>query len=92
MSQKRLSNLEKGAFQNVFAKSKEIKCGSGKIDAARNCGYAQMEKIACTVFQVFTSTRVEECSEVRLSKLCKLLFLPLLLCFFFTLLLSFIAA
>ena len=34
-------------------------CGSGTIKGARNCGYAQMEKLACAVFHVLS--RVEEC-------------------------------
>ena len=42
-----------------------------------NCGCARREKLACSVFHVFS--RVEACSEVKLSPLCELLFLPLLM-------------
>ena len=48
-----------------------------------------METLGCVVFHVFF--RVEECSELRFTQLCKLLFLRLLLGYF-KLLLSLIAA
>ena len=54
--------------------------GSGKIKGARNCGYAQMEMSACTVFHVLYC--IEECLEMRFSQLCNLLFLHLLPFFF----------
>ena len=63
--------------------------GSGKKKGARNCGYARKGKSACAVFHVFS--RVEECSDVRFTELCKLLFFTLV-AGFYTLLLSFIAA
>ena len=56
-------------------------CGSGKIKGGRNFGHAQMEKLACVAFRVFS--HIEGCSKMRCSQLCKLLFLRLLLLVFF---------
>ena len=60
-----------GAWKK-FLRNERRNCGSGKIKGARNCGYARLENLACSVFHVFS--RVEKCSEVRFSRLCKLLF------------------
>ena len=42
-------------------------------------GYVRMETFTCAVFHVFSC--VEECSKVRFSERCKLLFLRLFLFF-----------
>ena len=61
-------------LEHVFAKRKDFLIAV-RSKAQGIVVYARMKKLTCTVFHVLS--RVEDCSEVRFSQLCKLL------CFFF---------